>query len=242
MVIRSVLLAALLAAVPACKTGESNGLSGLEVDYLSEDIDDVMSIAFAIGDNAYLGDAVSPADVIEEATATNGYVLTYELAPDFRLGLGPGVGRVQLSVTADGQLLRNPTAFSFATTDALDVELRYEIEYEGETPGGRLTDVRFGARLLASRPTADGPFLIEYIIDGDCYLGDTYCRYTTWLYAPGRPDKLLAEQSDAEGKIDDPDVRYEFDLDIDYRADRSYIAEGWVGCCSWFRESFSLPY
>jgi len=82
---------------------------------------------------------------------------------------------------------------------------------------------------------------VEYVIDGDCYLGETYCRYTTWLSAPGLPHMLLAEQSDAEGSIDDPELLSVYDLDIDYRSNGSYIAEGWVGCCGWFRESFNLP-
>jgi len=239
--IRYLLLATIVVALPACKTKTSNGLTDLEVDYLAEDVDDVMTIAFAIGEGAYLGDVVSPADVIEEATPVNGYVLTYDLPPGFRLGLGPGFGRVRLSVKEDGRLLADPTAFGFSTSDALDVEIIYEIEYQGQTLGGRATDVLFEARLVASRVSDLEPFFIEYVIDGDCYLGDTYCRYTTWLYASGLPHNLLAERSDAEGKIDDPDLLHEFDLDIDYRSDGSYIAEGWVGCCNWFRESFSLP-
>jgi len=241
IVVRVLLLAALTAAAPACKTGDSNGLSDLEIDYLAEDVDDVMTIAFAVGEGAYLGDPVSSADVIEEASAANGYVLTYELPPDFRLGLGPGVGRVRLSVSADGNPLLFPDDFSFGSTDALDVIIYYEIEYEGETFSGRPTDVLFEARLVASRNSESEPFLVEYIIDGDCYLGDTYCRYTTWIDAEGLPHNLLAEQSDAEGMIDDPDVSAEYDLDIDYRSDGSYVAEGWVGCCAWFREKFSLP-
>jgi hypothetical protein len=239
--IRCLLLAALGAAAPACKTGDSNGLSDLEIDYLAEDVDDLMTIAFAIGESAYLGDVVSSGDVIEEASPGNGYFLTYDLPPGFRLGLGPGYGRVRLSVTADGVPLALPDAFSFATTDALDVEIHYEIDYVGETFGGRSTDVQFAARLVASRVTPQEPFMVEYIIDGDCYLDETYCRYTTWIDAEGLPHDLLAEQSDAEGFIDDPDVFGDYDLDIDYRSDGTYVAEGWVGCCSWFREKFILP-
>ena len=241
VVIRSFLFALLVALLPACKTERSNGLTDMEVDFLSEDVFDVMAIAFAIGENAYLGDVVSFSDIIEEATPVNGFILTYDLPPDFRLGLGPGLGRVRLSVKEDGRLLADPLAFSFSVSDALDVEISYEIEYEGQTLGGRGTDVQFKVDLIASRVSDLEPFFVDYVIDGDCYLGDTYCRYTTWLSAPGLPHLLLAEQSDAEGKIDDPDLLHEFDLDIDYRSDGSYIAEGWVGCCDWFRESFTLP-
>jgi hypothetical protein len=232
------LAAVVVTMAPACKTKDSNGLSSREVTVLSEDVFDVMSIAFAVGEGAYFGDDVSPGDIIEDATAENNFVLTYGLPPGIRLDLGYGVGRVRLSVKKDGQHLEDPQSFRFATTNALEVELMYELEYEGETLGARATDVLFEAKLVASRRSQLEPFVIQYVIDGDCYLGETYCSYTTWLEAEGAPYDRVAERSDAEGSIDDPDLPATYDLDIDYRADGSYVAEGWVGCCRWFRETF----
>jgi hypothetical protein len=236
--IRFLLIAALVTLAPACKTKDSNGLSSREVSALSEDVVDVMSIAFSVGEGAYFGDDVSPDDVIEDATAANGFVLTYDLPPAIRMDLGFGVGRVRLAVKEDGLYLEDPQAFRLATSDALEVEVVYELEYEGETLGSRATDLVFEAKLVASRRSELLPFVIQYVIDGDCYLGETYCRYTTWLVTAGAPYDRIADRSDAEGSIDDPDLPATYDLDIDYRSDGSYVAEGWVGCCRWFRETF----
>ncbi|MHC4953183.1 MAG: hypothetical protein ACYTGZ_04785 [Planctomycetota bacterium] len=238
---RGLALALLLVSVTACKSESSNGLTQLEVELLSEDVYDLMAVAFQTGENAFLGDAVSPSDIIEDATVSNAYTVTYDLDRRLRLGLGMGVGRVRLSVVADGQRLEDPLEFDFAQSLALNVTLIYELVYEGETLGGRLTDVAFVATLEASRVSDIDPFFVEYFIDGDCYLGETYARLITRLRAPGLPNRMIHGFGDGEGKIDDPDVVHEFDLDVDYDGTGRYTAEGWVGCCAWFRESFNLP-
>jgi len=238
--IPALLLCVVLGA--ACsKASHSTGLTHREIEYLSEDVHDLSAIVFQAGENAYFGDTVFPGEIIEEAQAGNGWTVTYELPAEFRIGLGYGVGRVRLQVVADGAAVTDPLAFSFASTAATDVEMRYELTYEGETLGGRLTDVAFDASLKATRPAAAGTFLVEYWIKGDCWLGSTLCRMTLRFEADGAPNNLLAGIADAAGVIDDPDVRADFDLDYDFDGFGGYVAEGWVGCCAWFRERFTVP-
>jgi len=208
---------------------------------LTEDVHDLTAIVFRTGENAFLGDLVGPGEVIEEAQAGNGWTVTYALDPAFRLGLGPGLGRVRLSLREDGVAVEDPLAFSFAASGATDVTLLYELAYEGETLGGRATDVAFEARLTAARSSPLEPFLVEYWIVGDCWLGATLCRLSLRFHAAGPPSELLAGVADGAGFIDDPDVRDGFELDYDFFDDGSYVAEGWVGCCGWFREHFTVP-
>ncbi|MHC4939011.1 MAG: hypothetical protein ACYTHK_08585 [Planctomycetota bacterium] len=230
-----------LSCVGCIKSDESTGLSQLEVELLSEDVHDLVAILFATGENAWYGDEVSPGEIIEDAQAGNGWTVVYDLPPDFRLGLGPGLGRVRLSIIEDGAVVQDPLSFSFAASDAVDVIMRYEITYEGETLGGRVTDVAFDASVRASRVTNLDPFFVEYWIQGDCYLGATLCRMSIRFNAVGPPRALVAGIADGAGLIDDPDVRDELDLDLDFPGNGTYIAEGWVGCCSWFRERFNVP-
>lgn len=239
MRLSAVLLLALLAACGHPR--HSAGLSFEEIEYLSEDVHDLSAIVFQTGENAYLGDIVAPGDIIEDAQPGNGWTVTYALDPEFRLGLGPGLGRVRLSIAEDGVAVQDPLAFSFAATDATEVVLIYDLTYEGETLGGRPTDVAFEARVTATRRSSLDPFLVEYWIVGDCWLGATLCRLSLRFEAAGPPNELLAGVADGAGFIDDPDVRAELDLDYDFYADGSYVAEGWVGCCSWFRERFTVP-
>ena len=236
------LLILALALTAACtRSEESSGLTGLEVELLSEDVHDLVAIIFQTGENAYLGDAVSPGDIIEDAQVGNDWTVSYELPPAFRLGFGPGLGRVQLSIIEDGASIEDPLAFSFAASDAVDVIMTYDLVYEGETLGGRVTDVAFTAAVRASRVSNLEPFFVEYWIVGDCYLGATLCRMSVRFHATGPPRNLVAGIADGAGSIDDPDVRDELELDLDFPGNGNYIAEGWVGCCSWFRERFSVP-
>jgi len=230
-----------LLLVVGCTELAEDSLDELEAEFLSEDVYDLMGIAFQTGENAFLGDAVSPADIIEDASPNNSWTVTYDLPAGFRLGLGAGVGRVRLSIVEDGQPLEFPLAFQWSTSDALDVKLIYELIYEGETIGGRATDVGFTATLTAVRLSTLEPFFVEYFIDGDCYLGATFCRLTTRVRAAGLPNELIDGFGDGAGEIDDPDVVDVFDLDIDFRGNGTYRAQGWVGCCAYFDEDFSLP-
>ena len=238
---RVLLVALPLLLAPGCKELAENNLYAEEIEFLSEDVHDLMGITFQTGENAFLGDAVSPDDIIEDASADNSWTVTYELPYRVRLGLGAGVGRVRLSIVEDGQPVEFPLAFQWSTSDALDVKLIYDLVYEGETIGGRPTDVGFTATLTAVRLTALEPFFVEYFIDGDCYLGETFCRLTTRLRAPGLPDELIDGFGDGAGAIDDPDVIDKLDLDIDFGGNGRYRAQGWVGCCAYFDETFSLP-
>ena len=239
---RILLLAALpLLLVTGCSELAEGNLDELEIEFLSEDVHDLMSIAFQTGENAFLGDAVSPGDIIDDASPDNSWTVTYDLPAGFRLGLGPGIGRVRLSIVEDGRPLEFPLGFQWGSSDALDVVLTYELVYEGQTIGGRTTDLGFTATLTAVRLTTLEPFFIEYFIDGDCYLGATFCRLTTRVRAAGLPNQLIDGFGDGAGVIDDPDVVDEFDVDIDFGGNGTYRAQGWVGCCAYFDESFSLP-
>ena len=233
----------LLAFLPlACtRSEESAGLTQFEVELLSEDVHDLVAILFATGENAYWGDAVSAGEIIEDPQPGNDWTVTYDLPPDFRIGLGPGLGRVRLSIIEDGAVVEDPLAFSFASSDAVDVVMVYDLVYEGETLGGRVTDVAFTASVRASRVSDLEPFFVEYWIQGDCYLGATRCRMSIRFHAVGPPGELVPGIADGAGLIDDPDVRDELDLDLDFGGNGTYIAEGWVGCCSWFRERFNVP-
>ena len=236
---KTLFLAALIFVAPACKTKDSNGLSTSQVALLSEDVEDIMDIAFAAGEGAYYGDEVSPRDIIEEASPANGFIVTYDLPRDFRPGLGFGDGRVRLAVKEDGRYIDHPEDFRLATTTAVDVVIEYEIAYRGETDGRRDTDVVFLVTLTAARRSEVLPFSFSYTIEGDGYLDDTHAEFSTWLESDGAPDRRIWDLSDGEGKIDDPDASSsKLDFDIDYRSDGSYVGEGWVGCCRWFRESF----
>jgi hypothetical protein len=238
---RHILILLAVSCMACTRSEESTGLTQLEVELLSEDVYDLVDILFAIGENAYLGDDVSPDEIIEDSQVGNDWTVTYDLPPGFRLGLGPGLGRVRLSIIEDGAVVEDPLAFSFAASTAVDVIMVYEITYEGETLGGRVTDVAFRASVRASRVSNLDPFFVEYWIQGDCYLGATLCRMSIRFNAVGAPRDLVAGIADGAGTIDDPDVRNSLDLDLDFPGNGVYFAEGWVGCCSWFRERFNVP-
>ena len=64
---------------------------------------------------------------------------------------------------------------------------------------------------------------------------------STRFNAVGEPRNLVPGIADGAGSIDDPDVRATLDLDLDFPGNGTYVGEGWVGCCSWFRERFNVP-
>lgn len=226
---RGVILVAGLATA-GC-SGGSEGLFRFEVQFLREDVIDFMTIVLQTGENAFVGDVVRPRDVVEAAGPGNAFAVTYDLPDEPRVGLGAGSGRVTLRVTEDGVPHEDPLAFSAATTGALVVEIEYDQRYDGEAPGGRLTQVDLVATLTLTRADATAPFEVEYFIEGTCWLAATYCEVTARFAAPGRPrDGIVPGFGDGAGLIDDPDVLDLFDLDIDW-FDGFFVAEGEVGCC-----------
>jgi hypothetical protein len=197
-----------------------------------------MTIVFQASEQAFVGDPVLPEDVIEGARPANAFTVFYALPQGDRLNLGPGSGDVYLQVTEDGVVNENPLDFDISTTDALQVEVFYDFVYLGETLGGRLTDAAFVVTLTATRASPADPFLVEYFVDGDTFLGATYARIETRFRAPGRPrDGIEAEFGDAAGLVDDPDIFDVWELDLDYFAD-GFRAQGDVGCCGFFEREF----
>lgn len=239
---RGITLAALLAgALLAGGCGprnESFNLLPSEVEFLSEDVIDLTTIAFQLGENAYLGDPVHPEDVIEEAWPGNDYTVTYDLPLDLRLGLGVGYGRVMLRVLEDGFPVEQPLFFSFSGTTADEVVLVYEVQYLGETRPGRDTDLDFTVSLTATRTRA-GDFRVEYFIEGDCFLGSTFCEFSTLFYAYGLPrDGLERGLGNGTGMIDDPDVFAPLYFDIEFDGGDWFRAEGDLGLDGYFAELF----
>jgi len=223
-------------------SGCTHGTEGLfpeEVDFLAEDVIDLMTIVFQTGENAFVGDLVDPADVVDPAGPGNAFTVTYDLPFGFRLGLGDGLGRASLSVTEDGVPVADPLAFSLGTSAALEVEITYELRYQGETAGGRATDFDLVVSLIATRATPADPFDADYLIDGTCDMGDTSTGITVGFTSPGRPrDGVDPGSGDGSGFVDDPDVVDVFDLDLDWLNDFEFRAKGDVGFCCFFRETF----
>lgn len=120
-----------LLAVGCGSSSRTDNLWGFEVEFLREDTFDLMAIVFQTGENAFFGDVVLPADVIEPAAPGNDFFVHYDLPRAVREGLGPGAGDVFFQVTEDGVINQDPLSFSFATTTALEVVIVYDIAYEG---------------------------------------------------------------------------------------------------------------
>lgn len=235
---RRLLLVPLLVA--ACGRSTS-GLFRIEVAFLEEDVEDLLRIVFQGAENAFVGDPVGEADLVEPAGPGNGFMATYDLPGAARTGLGFGSGRVALRVVEEGHVSEDPLAFRFATTAALEVEVRYELRYAGETRLGRLTHVDLRYTLTATRATAAEPFRVETFVEGEVLLGITSADIRARFRSPGRPrDGIEPGFGDAEGCIDDPQVEAgRFDFDLDWLDPGRFRAEGEVGRCCFFREIFA---
>jgi hypothetical protein len=214
----------------------------IEIDYLSEDVLDLMAIVFQAGENAFVGDSVAPEDIVDPGGPGNDFTATYDLPEDNRVGLGFGSGRVALQVIEDGFFNEEPLLFSISTTTALEVEITYELRYDGETLGGRFTEVDLLVSVIATRASALDPFEVDYWVDGQTFLGFTFTEITTQFFSPGRPrDGIIPGVGDGEGIIDDPEVDAGvFDFDLDWDDADTFRAEGEVGICCWFDERFFL--
>mgnify|MGYP006908318554 CR=1 FL=1 len=234
---RRLLLVPLLLA--ACSRSTS-GLFRIEVAFLEEDVVDLVTVVFQGAENAFVGDAVEEADVVEPAGPGNAFTATYDLPERARTGLGFGSGRVALRVTADGAVDEEPLSFSFATTTALAVVRRSALRYGGEARLERIPDVDLVFTLTATRASAADPFLVETFVEGDVLLGITFPEIRGRFGGPGRPrDGIGPGCGDAEGCIDDPEVEAgRFDFDLDWINGERFRAEGEVGRCCFFRETF----
>ncbi|MHC4816439.1 MAG: hypothetical protein ACYTF8_00065 [Planctomycetota bacterium] len=234
------LLAVLLAGCSSSSGGGTQGLETWELDFLWEDVTDLVTIGFQAAENAYVGDPVQPGDVIEDAAPSNGHTVIYALPEADRVGLGLGSGSVALHVTEDGVVNTDPLGFSIDTTTALVVEIDYDLDYLGTAWTGRLTDVLFIVYVTATRASAADPFDVEYNIVGDCFLGETYCEWDALFAALGRPrDGIVEGFGDAIVTIDDPDI-FDFYLPLfDWRIDH-FRTRGPVGCCSLYEDH--IPY
>jgi hypothetical protein len=233
----------LLAVVPTvgCYDDDyccDSGLTAQEEAFLAEDVTDLMTTVFATGEHAFDGDAPLPGDVTQIADASNQFTAVYVLNDAFRPGLGQGNGDVALQVTADGVPVQDPLLFSFATTNALNVELVYDLRYFGFTDGARETDVAFRATLEATRPSAGQPFVVTYTVGGTVFFGTTFCDFNTFFTSPGPPSVGIAKPGDGAGFVDDPDVIDIFDLNINYGT-TEFGAEGPVGCCAHYSAGFA---
>ncbi len=234
-------LLALLGSLTGCNDCCDDDYSGLypyEEAYLAEDVTDLMTNVFATGEHAFDGDAPLPADVVQIADPGNQYTAVYLLPEAFRPGLGQGSGDVALQVTEDGVPSTDPLFFSFATTNALSVDLVYDLVYLGLTEGARETDVALRATLHATRASLAAPWDVEYVVGGTLFFGTTFCDFNTRFFAPGPPSAgIVGGAGDGAGFIDDPDVYDIFEVNINYGSEQ-FGAEGPVGCCAYYSAGF----
>jgi hypothetical protein len=218
----------------------THGLALFEIDFLTEDVIDLVAIGFQAAENAYVGDPVQPVDVIETPDAANSFTVTYDLPPAFRVGLGDGSGSVALQIFEDGVVNPDPLGFDIQTTTALTVEIYYDLDYLGTAVSGRATDVLFGVTAVATRADPADPFLVEYLITGDCFLGQTYCDWDALFRAFGRPrDGIVEGFGGADGVVDDPDVLDFYEFHKDWRVDH-FRTRGSVGFDAFLEEL--VPY
>jgi len=239
-VIRTGLLAVGLLA-GACHPVHSHDdeLTVDEVLYLEEDTLDLMTVVFQSAENAFVGDAPLPIDVIEDAAPSNGYTLVYELPAADRLNLGFGSGEVALQVTEDGARNTDPLFFSIDTTPALTVEISYHLLYDGVARYGRLTVVDLFVTVVATRPTTAAPFFVDYTVSGLCDLEDTYCDVDAVFSAYGRPyDGIVPNVGGATVRIDDPLVRDVWFPQV-FFADGFFRIYGEIACCSFLSRDFA---
>jgi hypothetical protein len=213
----ALLLVALVLPIGCTGSDPDVDLTLAEQDFLVEDVIDLKTIIFQTAENAYLGEPVDFDDIIEEATAGNGYSVTYDLPFQARIGLGTGNGRVTLRIFEDGIPVEDPLAFTFGDSIADVIRIEYDTRYLGETFNGRETDIDFLVTATATRSGPGESFDVDYFIDGDCFLGATFCRYVVAFRSPGIPrDGVEPDYGDGTGLIDDPDVYAAMDLDIGF--------------------------
>ena len=233
-----------LVGLTGCDDGYHHGhghseLSALEADYLAEDVVDLMTVPLQVADNAFVGDLVFPAEVLQPARPGNGFTVLYELPPQNRVGLGFGSGEVSLYIDENGVAVADPLLFSFATTSADVVDLAYLISYEGEASlTGRPTVVDLEVYLNAVR-VGPGAWDVEYSVEGVCDLGATLCDVSLLFAAPGRPRAGIEPGfGDGATLIDDPAVRAIYDGAIDWFLD-GFDSFGDVGCCASYGDQFA---
>lgn len=233
-------LSVALVLLAGCSHG-SDGLFRSEIRRLSDDVIDLMTTVFQTAENAFVGDSVEPEDIVDPAGAGNDFTVTYDLPLDDRVGLGLGFGRVGLRIEEDGVPVADPLAFSFGTTTALEVVLIYELRYDGEAElTGRNSDIDLTVTVTATRTSPAFAFLNVYFVDGIADFGATFCDITARFRSPGRPrDGIDVDFGDGEGRIDNPNVVDEFDLDLDFFDEDFFRAEGDVGICCFFERTFA---
>ena len=227
-----------LAVVAGCSSKSSGGgLAGFELDFIEEDVLDMMTVVFQTGELAYVGDVVLPGDVTDPARPGNGFIVSYDLPPADRPGLGLGFGAATLQVFEDGVVNQNPLGFSFLTTTADSIELTYTLVYRGEAVvTARLTNVDLFVSIIATR-TGPNSFRVDYLVQGICDLGQTLCDVDTQFFAAGRPRDGIEPGEGGIADIDDPDVIDIFFMNIDYFLDH-FDAFGDVGCCAFYDEPY----
>ena len=81
-------------------------MTAAEFQFLGEDVIDMMTVVFQVGEQAYLGEVVAPGDVVTQPGAGNDFTVTYDLPDLDRLNLGRGTGRVSLQILEEAFLVR----------------------------------------------------------------------------------------------------------------------------------------
>lgn len=208
------------------------GLTQTEFLYLGEDVIELMTIVFQASETGLLGDLVDPGDVVDPARPENGFTVLYDLPLEDRPGLGFGSGQGSVRILEDGVVNQDPLGFSFATTFADEVEIRYGLYYRGQAVlTARETLVDLTVTVIATR-TPTGFDLVDYFVVGDVDLGTTLCSIDCDFQSPGLPrDGVEPGIGGGGGWIDDPDVFDVLNMHLDWSDLESFLASGPVGCC-----------
>ena len=120
---------AVLTLTGCSNCGTSCGLESREVEYLSEDVVDLMTNVFQASENAYLGDTVHPGDVI--AVWIVGDVFSGATGVKF----GPGIAVQSVHVIDDGNITVSIRIEELAEPGPRDVIVESPSGY-GLMPGG----------------------------------------------------------------------------------------------------------